>query len=182
MGYYDQLEADEWPPVDPKPFSLCITKALDYAARARRLGPGCDSHIEVELGVKLDRALEVIGDPTLDLQPRYFLGRYIYDLAILRKGRPYPIVIVECDGKAFHSTSQQLQNDAQKDKLAQSKGIVLLRFTGSEIHRAPDDCVASILQTMRWMHPSQLTQAQCDLLDAAGIRRYPPLPTYERDD
>jgi hypothetical protein len=34
------------------------------------------------------------------------------------------------------------------------------------------------LQTMRYK--SQLTQAQCNLLDAAGVRRHPPLPAYAR--
>jgi hypothetical protein len=129
--------------------------------------------------VKIKKALRVIGDQTLILSPRYFLDRYIYDLAIFRKGRPYPIIIVECDGKDYHSTPEQLQNDARKNRLAGSKGIVLLRFTGAEIHRTPDDCLAKILQTMLYI--SQLTRAQCDLLDAAGIRRHPPLPVYARD-
>lgn len=129
--------------------------------------------------MKIKKALRVIGDQTLILSPRYFLDRYIYDLAIFRKGRPYPIIIVECDGKDYHSTPEQLQNDARKNRLAGSKGIVLLRFTGAEIHRTPDDCLAKILQTMLYI--SQLTRAQCDLLDAAGIRRHPPLPVYARD-
>ncbi|WP_249149715.1 endonuclease domain-containing protein [Bradyrhizobium manausense] len=148
---------------------------------AREIGPGCDSPIEVSLGVRIRKALRVIGDETLTCQPRYFLDRYIYDLAIFRKGRPFPMIIVECDGKDFHSSPEQRQNDAKKNKLAASKGIVLLRFTGSEIHCAPDDCLAKILQTMRFVRPAQLTQAQCDLLDAAGIKRHPPLRTYEAD-
>ncbi|MGQ0685785.1 endonuclease domain-containing protein [Bradyrhizobium sp.] len=181
MDYLDQIVADDLAATDFKPFASCLALAVDYAAKARALGPGCDSPIEVELGVRVERALRVIGDPTLSLKPRYFLSSYIYDLAIFREGRPYPIIIVECDGKDFHSTPEQLQNDARKNKLARSKGIALLRFTGSEIHRTPDDCVAKILQMMRFMRPSQLTQGQCDLLDAAGIQRHPPLPTYNRD-
>ena len=179
MEYLDQTEANDLATTDFKPFSLCLTEAVDYAAIARELGPGCDSPIEVSLGVKIKKALRVIGDQTLTLKPRYFLGQYIYDLAIFRERRLYPIIIVECDGKDFHSTPEQLQNDAQKNKLAWSKGIVLLRFTGAEIHRTPDDCLAKILQTM--LYKSQLTRAQCDLLDAAGVRRHPPLPAYARD-
>lgn len=179
MEYLDETEANDLTASDFKPFSLCLTEAVDYAAIARELGPGCDSLIEVSLGVKIKRALRVIGDQTLTLRPRYFLGRYIYDLAILRAGRPYPIIIVECDGKDFHSTPEQLQNDARKNKLAASKGIVLLRFTGAAIYRRPDDCLAKILQTM--LYKSQLTRAQCVLLDDAGIRRHPPLPAYACD-
>jgi very-short-patch-repair endonuclease len=179
MEYFDQTEANDLAATDFKPLSLCLAEAVGYAAIARELGPGCDSHIEVSLGVKIKKALGVIGDHTLTLRPRYFLGQYIYDLAIFREGRLYPIIIVECDGKDFHSTPEQLQNDARKNKLAWSKGIVLLRFTGAEIHRTPDDCLAKILQTMRYK--GQLTRAQCDLLDAAGVRRHPPLPAYARD-
>jgi very-short-patch-repair endonuclease len=103
------------------------------------------------------------------LKPQYSLGRYLYDWAILRKERQQPAILVECDGKEFHSTPEQLRNDAQKDKLARSKGIFLRRFTGSEIHRAPDYCVAKILMTM-W-YQGHLTQAQCDLLDQAHVQR-----------
>jgi very-short-patch-repair endonuclease len=179
MEYLDQTETNDLVATDFKPFSLCLTEAVDYAATARELGPGCDSPIEVSLGVKIKKALRVIGDQTLILRTRYFLDQYVYDLAIFREGRPYPITIVECDGKDYHSTPEQLQNDARKNKLAWSKGIVLLRFTGAEIHRTPDDCLAKILRTMR--HKGQLTQAQCDLLDTAGVRRHPPLPAYARD-
>jgi very-short-patch-repair endonuclease len=178
MAYLDQTEADDLSATSFKHISLCATEAVDCAAIARELGPGCDSHIEVALGVKIKKALCVIGDKTLTLKPRYFLGRYIYDLAIFREGRSCPIIVVECDGKEFHSTPEQLENDARKTQLAWSKGIIPLRFTGTEIHRTPDDCLAKILQTMRYK--SQLTQAQCNLLDAAGVRRHPPLPAYAR--
>jgi very-short-patch-repair endonuclease len=179
MEYLDQTEADDLGAAGFKPFALCLTDAVDYAAIAREIAPGCDSPIEVSLGVKIKKALRVIGDQALTLKPRYFLGPYIYDLAIFREGRPYPIMIIECDGKDFHCTPEQLQNDARKNNLARSAGIVLLRFTGTEIHRTPDDCLAKILQTMR--RKSQLTQAQCDLLYDAGIRQNPPLPAFARD-
>jgi very-short-patch-repair endonuclease len=179
MEYLDQTEQNDFAATDFKPFSLCLTEAVDYAAIARELGPGCDSPIEVSLGVKIKKTLRIIGDQTLTLRPRYFLDQYIYDLAIFREGSPYPIIIVECGGKDFHHTPEQLQNDSRKNRLAWSKGIVLLRFTGAEIHRTPNDCLAKILQTM--LYKGQLTRAQCDLLDAAGVRRHPPLPAYARD-
>ncbi|MBR0838238.1 DUF559 domain-containing protein [Bradyrhizobium manausense] len=181
MEYFDSSYTDELTATGFRPFSECLAEAIEFIAMAREIGPGCDSPIEVSLGVRIRKALRVIGDETLTCQPRYFLDRYIYDLAIFRKGRPFPMIIVECDGKDFHSSPEQRQNDAKKNKLAASKGIVLLRFTGSEIHCAPDDCLAKILQTMRFVRPAQLTQAQCDLLDAAGIKRHPPLRTYEAD-
>jgi very-short-patch-repair endonuclease len=173
MEYLDQTEANDLAATDFKSFSLCAAEAVDYASIARTLALGCDSHIEVALGVKIKKALGVVGDPTLSLTPRYFLDRYIYDLAICREGRPFPIIIVECDGRDFHSTPEQIQNDTRKTNLASSKGIILFRFTGTEIHRTPDDCVAKVLRAMRLK--SELTLAQCDLLDAAGIRRVPPL-------
>jgi very-short-patch-repair endonuclease len=52
-----------------------------------------------------------------------------------------PLVLVECDGKEFHSSVDQQANDKLKDAAASRMGIRLIRFTGSEIHRDIDACV-----------------------------------------
>jgi hypothetical protein len=159
-----------------KSMARCMADALDSAALALSLEPRCESPIEVELGVKISKALRVIEDPTLSLGTRYALASFRYDLIIVREGRLDPLVIIECDGKEFHSTIEQKVNDRWKDNLAKARGIRLLRFTGSEIHRTPDLCVATLLQVMRY--DGHLTSEQCDRLKAAGIRRHRPVPVY----
>jgi very-short-patch-repair endonuclease len=182
MSPFDEVEsfrsAIEWPSVSSeddvssgefKPLSACLRDAFDTLLIACSIERECESPIETELGVKITKALRVINDETLSLISQYVLGSFRYDFAIVREGRKKPIVIIECDGKEFHSTSEQLANDREKDSLAKAQEIFILRFTGSEIFREADSCVAKILKMMRYK--GHLTQPQCDSLDIAGIRR-----------
>jgi very-short-patch-repair endonuclease len=59
-----------------------------------------------------------------------------------------PLVLVECDGKEFHSSADQQANDKLKDVAALQAGIRLVRFTGSEIHRDIDACVTYVMSVM----------------------------------
>lgn len=102
----------------------------------------CESPIEADFGASF---LTVAG-PRFDLFPQYKMGRYRYDFAIFKRGADSPVVLIECDGKQFHSTPEQLANDAAKDAAAVAAGAIPLRFTGSEIYRSPEAVVASVLE------------------------------------
>ena len=170
--------AIEWP--DARPYyeepqrggrlehiSKYAVAAVEYAGEAREIAPKCESAIETELGARLNMALRRINDATLTLVPQYKLGRYRYDFAITRQDRPKPIVLVECDGKEFHSTNDQIANDRVKDALAKSETIFLYRFTGSDIFRYGPACVAEIIKMMRFH--GHLTQDQWDrTLESGG--------------
>lgn len=52
---------------------------------------------------------------------------------------------IECDGKEFHSTEEQIQRDNRKNLAAKNAGIPLLRFSGSSIFRHAERCVDEIL-------------------------------------
>ncbi len=53
-------------------------------------------------------------------------------------------LIVECDGHEFHEKNkEQTAKDKKRDRTLQHKCPVF-RFTGSEIYKAPYDCVAQI--------------------------------------
>jgi very-short-patch-repair endonuclease len=48
---------------------------------------------------------------------------------------------VECDGHDFHDkTKEQAQRDKARDRKILSHGVPIMRFTGSEIYRAPVVC------------------------------------------
>jgi very-short-patch-repair endonuclease len=113
------------------------------------IGSLCDSEIEVDLAVALTKALRVIDDPSLSLRHQFQLGRFLYDLCIKREGRSRPLVMVECDGKEFHSTDERIANDRAKDALAAKSGILPLRFSGSQIFRELDRCTQQILKELR---------------------------------
>jgi very-short-patch-repair endonuclease len=73
--------------------------------------------------------------------PQYVLGRFRYDFAVRANWRPKPLLLVECDGKDFHSSAEQQANDALKDAAASHAGMRLIRFSGSKIHRDVDGSV-----------------------------------------
>jgi very-short-patch-repair endonuclease len=62
-------------------------------------------------------------------------------------------VIVECDGHDYHErTKDQAKKDRSIDRWVQhpkSTYVAILRFTGSEIHRAPALCAKEIMDDLR---------------------------------
>jgi very-short-patch-repair endonuclease len=133
---------------------------VDLAASAIRLQELCESPIETQLGAKLLTWLPIIfPDSACELCPRghqseyplecilvipqYVRGNYRFDLAIERHRKV--LVLIECDGKEFHSSEDQQARDEAKDESAERDGIRVLRFTGSQIFLRPDDCVSHVV-------------------------------------
>ena len=46
-------------------------------------------------------------------------------------------------------TKEQAARDKKRDRFFVREGLKLIRFTGSEIHRAPAACAGEVLLTMR---------------------------------
>lgn len=81
-----------------------------------------------------------VGDYRVDI----FAYRYIAEIGLLG-----PIVI-ECDGKDFHDNRvEDLQRDRVRDRVLQTSGLPVLRFTGSEIFRNPIACIEQIEEWFR---------------------------------
>ncbi|WP_448694322.1 endonuclease domain-containing protein [Pseudomonas rhizophila] len=51
-------------------------------------------------------------------------------------------LIVELDGHAYHSTKEQLEKDTIRQRYPTRAGYTLIRFTGREIARDLQRCVA----------------------------------------
>ncbi len=124
-----------------------LVGAVELAAQAFVLAPQCESPIEIILGAEIAK----LGGESLELIPQFRLGRYRYDFAIRRKGHPKFVVLIECDGKAFHSTPEQIANDRRKDREAASAGMDIVRFTGSDIHADARNCALIALTRLRAM-------------------------------
>lgn len=58
-----------------------------------------------------------------------------------------PAVVVECDGHDFHDrTREQASRDRARDRvIMRDPRIVVLRFTGSDLHANPARCGAEVL-------------------------------------
>ena len=56
-------------------------------------------------------------------------------------------LVVECDGHAFHEkTALQAKRDKSRDRDLLADGHPVMRFTGSEIYRAPLMCATQVVQ------------------------------------
>lgn len=61
--------------------------------------------------------------------PQYKVGRYRIDLAF-----PEKMIAIECDGKQWHSSDDQKQNDERREEYIKSCGWKVIRVTGSDIY------------------------------------------------
>ncbi len=59
------------------------------------------------------------------------------------------VVIVELDGHETHKSREDRTRDAKRARWFQERGIQVLRWTGSEIHANPQECVRQLLEILR---------------------------------
>lgn len=59
-------------------------------------------------------------------------------------------IAIELDGHQWHaSTKEQVARDKKRDRRLLLEGWHVLRFTGSEVYKNPDGCVAEVSKVMR---------------------------------
>ncbi len=104
------------------------TKAIEFLVLGRP--DKCESPIERYLAAALAEPAKKWG---YEVIPQFELGRYRYDFAIKSVRAGKVIAVVECDGREFHSSPDQLANDADKDRLAKAEKLALFRIRGTEI-------------------------------------------------
>ncbi len=90
--------------------------------------------------------------------PQRQVGKYRADFIIQGVGyiamnRVWPpklraTMAVECDGREYHSSAEQLAHDKARDEYFLSLGIKTLRFKGEEINRNVKFCVDQITHFM----------------------------------
>ena len=56
----------------------------------------------------------------------------------------YPLFGVECDGRNFHESHEQIQRDKRRDRILTTAGLQILRFTGSEIYKDSGLCAREV--------------------------------------
>lgn len=121
--------------------SEVIHSPVRLAEVAMKLARQCESPIEVMLGAEL---IIAAGD-RYRVVPQFKLSSYRYDFAVMGTAR-VPLVLVECDGAAFHSTERQLANDRAKDAAATAAGTRVIRIQGREINRNAKAWAAFVLK------------------------------------
>lgn len=158
---FDTEEPDDW----EKPFQPYEEAGLEplrptqlgivaLARLAMDVAKFTESPIETILGVSLiARLTQVYGDrahwcsaSAAHMVPPGHVAivaqlpwkNYRADWAILIDGQP--AVVVECDGREFHSSAEQISRDTSRDFAMLDAGIEVFRFSGSEIHRSSEHC------------------------------------------
>lgn len=57
-------------------------------------------------------------------------------------------VVVECDGHEWHSSKQQIAYDNQRERDIENEGIIVIRFSGTEIFSDEIKCVYETLKRL----------------------------------
>lgn len=110
------------------------------------------------------------------LVSQFEIGKYKADFLLIQQNfdfgptkREYKKVIIECDGRDFHEkTKFQAQHDKRRDRFIQSRGHQVLRFTGSELHKDPLNCVLEVIKFFSSATPyfSFVDKKDLDFIDA----------------
>lgn len=58
-------------------------------------------------------------------------------------------LVIECDGRDWHSQEHQVDRDKRRDRWFAARDIPVMRFSGSEIHRDARGCAAQVGEWIR---------------------------------
>lgn len=101
-----------------------------------------------EVFARLYRGLD--GQAGAFVFPQHWIGRFRVDFLIVAIAMHLPpvLLIVECDGRQFHTSPEQITRDASRDQHFSSIGYIVRRFTGAQIrqdiNRVLSDSVAAL--------------------------------------
>jgi very-short-patch-repair endonuclease len=136
------------------PIERMFLLALEFCSLASTLA------VQHRLIVLPDSEREDVGkrDRELCIEPQAKLGKYRADFLITWHSRLAPRpggptftrrIVVECDGHDFHErTKEQARRDKARDRTLQASGLVVMRFTGSEIWENPFTCANEVLMSL----------------------------------
>lgn len=145
---------------NPVSFGGVLAKVVVRAAASAMVSPTSDSPIETLLGAAVLLLFRDAGKPltlcmsdeldkakSLSFVPQFKWSIYRSDWAIYNP-RTTGALLLECDGKEFHSSADQKAHDQKKDVAAHDRGYLTMRFTGSQIHRDADGCAQRVWDTV----------------------------------
>lgn len=80
-------------------------------------------------------------DSDAKLETQVPIGPYRADVVVRCAGR---CMVVEADGRKYHSSAEQVEKDKRRDRYCVARGIAVMRFSGSEIEKDPRGCAAEV--------------------------------------
>ena len=114
-----------------------------------------------------EQLLNALEAHKLSYEPQVRLGRYTVDFLV---GAPNSAennrVIVECDGRAYHSA----EKDSERDKVLALEGYPICRFSGSDIYGDVEKCIETIQQTLNYRtYPAYALDNDLDASQQAAV-------------
>lgn len=91
--------------------------------------------------------LESSDEAVITLSCQHGIGPYSIDIAVVARRRDGTTltIAVECDGHDFHErTKEQASNDKKRDRDLQMAGVMVFRYSGSDIFRRGRSCAAEV--------------------------------------
>jgi very-short-patch-repair endonuclease len=97
-----------------------------------------------------DRLYSALREAGLSAERQYLVREsgtgHLLDLALFcRDG----MLNIECDGARWHDTPQARMRDRSRDNELTADGWRILRFSGSEINRTPQNCLRTVRRAVR---------------------------------
>lgn len=109
--------------------------------------------------------------PYIVAAPQVTVGKHRVDFLFVAEnfdGGQHICVAVECDGHEFHEkTKEQAARDKARDRDLAAAGIIVLRFTGSEIWRDPVGCTDQVMTLLSDRQSATIDTAFGRLREAA---------------
>jgi len=98
---------------------------------------GCQQFINAKTGEKLESQYLPEKYFILDFLIQYWFSNPTYKLAVQ--------IAVELDGHDYHEkTKEQAKRDKEKDRILQTHGYLVARFTGSEVYKDPMEVIEKV--------------------------------------
>lgn len=152
-GTWEELpgKLDELSGLDPVVKALVGGMIWDFIDSLVLLTKYADSPIEQLMAVALNERMEQT-DLSFHIEPQALIrtGREQYRVDLLleiHQGETSLDFAIECDGHEFHEkTREQARRDRARERALQAAGIVVIRFTGSEIWRNPSKCAEEVIR------------------------------------
>ena len=123
-------------------------KLLDYAT-----DPNAFMYKEEEIKNKADSIFEVevankLVSEGYHIVQQYPVGAYRLDIVVIYEGRK---VVIECDGERYHSGTEKVREDMQRQAILERIGWRFIRIRGSQYFRNPESEMKRVIEQLNIM-------------------------------
>ena len=101
----------------------------------------CDSHIEQLMMLALTRVLP----KNAKIFQQFRIGKYKADFLVCGSAKN---IVIECDGKQYHTRVNQVIHDKNRDEFMRSLGYEIIRFSGSDIFKNHESCALKVREEL----------------------------------